>query len=66
MNAETTRAPGRPMGSRNKPKPVQAKEDVVSPRRINVMAGDYEPRLMPPSRPGALDYQRCASHGVRC
>lgn len=54
------------MGSRNKPKPVQAKEDVVSPRRINVMLGHYEPRLMPPARSGALDYQRCASHGVRC
>lgn len=39
---------------------------LVPPRSINVMAGNYEHRLMPPARLGALDYQRCASHGVRC
>lgn len=28
--------------------------------------GDYTPPPMAPTRPGALDYQRCASLGVRC
>lgn len=46
--------------------PQKAPPVLVPPRRINVMVGDYEPRLMPPARSGALDYQRCASHGVRC
>ena len=39
---------------------------LVPPRRISVMSGNYTPRPMHPARAGALDYQRCASHGVRC
>ena len=39
---------------------------LVPPRRINVMQGTYVPPPMAPARPGALDYQRCASQGVRC
>ncbi len=39
---------------------------LVPPRRINVMVGTYTPPPMAPARPGALDYQRCASQGVRC
>ena len=39
---------------------------LVPPRRINVMVGNYTPPPMAPARPGALDYQRYASQGVRC
>ena len=39
---------------------------LVPPRRINVMQGDYVPPPMTPARPGALDFQRYASHGFRC
>ena len=39
---------------------------LAPPRRINVMVGAYTPPPMAPARPGALDYQRCASQGVRC
>ena len=38
----------------------------VPPRRINEIVGNYTPPPMAPARPGALDYQRCASQGVRC
>jgi len=39
---------------------------LVPPRRINVMQGTYTPPPMTPARPGALDFQRCASRGFRC
>ena len=39
---------------------------LVPPRRINVMQGTYVPPPMTPARPGALDFQRYASHGFRC
>lgn len=46
--------------------PAPAALVLVPPRRINVMVGTYTPPPMAPARPGALDYQRCASQGVRC
>ena len=46
--------------------PASAPPVLVPPRRINVMVGTYTPPPMAPARPGALDYQRCASQGVRC
>lgn len=48
------------------PQPASTPPVLVPPRRINVMAGTYRPPPLTPTRPGALDYQRCASHGVRC
>ena len=46
--------------------PASAPPVLVPPRRISVMAGTYTPPTMAPARPGALNYQRVASHGVRC
>ena len=46
--------------------PASAPPVLVPPRRISVMAGTYTPPPMAPARPGALNYQRVASHGVRC
>lgn len=40
--------------------------EVVPPRRIDVMNSTWVPPAGPALRPGALDYQRCASRGVQC
>lgn len=40
--------------------------DLVPPRRINVMSGNYDPGLFAPARPGAMDFAAVASRGHRC
>jgi hypothetical protein len=40
--------------------------ELVQPRRINVMVGDYVPPRGPTLRPGALDFKHCPSVGFRC
>jgi hypothetical protein len=47
-----------------RPKPYVGQ--VVPPRRIDVMHTTWEPPAGMALRPGALDYQRCASRGLRC
>ena len=46
--------------------PASSPPVLVPPRRTSVMEGHYQPPRFAPARSGALDYQRCASHGVRC
>lgn len=38
----------------------------AAPRAINIMNTTWAPPPGPALRPGALDFQRCASRGVRC
>ena len=39
---------------------------VALPRRVNVMAGTYEPARSPALRAGAMDFRNCPSVGYRC
>lgn len=39
---------------------------VALPRRVNVMAGTYEPARSPALRAGAMDFRSCPSVGYRC
>lgn len=45
---------------------LQAKCDLVPPRAISVMQGDYIHRPLHAARPGALDHTAVASRGQRC
>lgn len=40
--------------------------NLVPPRRINVMAGNYDPALFVPARLGAMDFSAVASRGNHC
>ena len=43
-----------------------AAPNLVPPRRINVMAGNYDPALFAPARIGAMDFSAVASRGNHC
>lgn len=49
-----------------RPRPKPYVGQVVPPRRIDVMNTTWVPPAAPALRPGALDFQRCASRGVAC
>lgn len=54
-----------PVG-RPAPRPKPYVGQVAAPRRIDVMHSTWVPPAGSALRSGALDYQRCASRGVRC
>ena len=55
-----------PTTARPAPRPKPYVGQVAPPRRIDVMNSTWVPPAGPALRSGALDYQRCASRGVRC
>lgn len=55
-----------PTTARPAPRPKPYIGQVAPPRRIDLMGTTWEPPAGPALRPGAFDYQRCASRGVRC
>lgn len=55
-----------PTTARPAPRPKPYVGQVAPPRRIDVMNSTWVPPAGPALRAGALDYQRCASLGVRC